>query len=182
MDLGAYTKIEDLSKVAEENGIIIPRLRGYRLMSEEKPLSKEEITNIETNMIRHVYKSGCCSVPRFCPASHMHEFSRKTKALENKFLDENGNLRWNLLHGKERKRIKFAVKKVRQAVRNQYETFNKYAGRNDVLYIHARIGGNNWNDFQGYMLEKTEWFLEKIDDCFDSTYCDIYAKIKPTMS
>lgn len=23
------------------------------------------------------------------------------------------------------------------------------------------------------------WFLEKVDDSYDSTYCDLYARIKP---
>jgi len=31
MDLGAYVQIEDLDKIAKENGIVVPRLRGYRL-------------------------------------------------------------------------------------------------------------------------------------------------------
>ena len=43
MDLGAYVQIEDLSEVMKTNGISVPRLRGLRLMSEEKPLTKEEI-------------------------------------------------------------------------------------------------------------------------------------------
>lgn len=56
--------------------------------------------------------------------------------------------------------------------------FNEYCGQDDVLYIHARIGGLNWNDFGGPELEKQPWFLDKVDDPFDSTYCDIYARIK----
>lgn len=36
MDLGAYVKIKDLSQIMINNGIEIPRLRGLRLMSEEK--------------------------------------------------------------------------------------------------------------------------------------------------
>ena len=60
---------------------------------------------------------------------------------------------------------------------DQFNTWNKYVGRDDVLYIHARIGGNNWNYYDGPELARQPWFLEKVDDCFDSTYCDIYAKI-----
>ena len=63
--------------------------------------------------------------------------------------------------------------------RKQFETFNKYCGRDDVLYIHARIGGGNWPYYDGPELSKQPWFIEKVDDAFDSTYCDIYAKIKP---
>ena len=37
MDLGAYVQIGDLESLMKANGIDIPRLRGLRLMSEEKP-------------------------------------------------------------------------------------------------------------------------------------------------
>ena len=41
MDLGAYIQIDELDKVAKVNGISIPRLRGYRLMKDEKPMGRE---------------------------------------------------------------------------------------------------------------------------------------------
>ena len=177
MDLIAYSKISDLESLASLNGIHVPRLRGYRLMSEEAPISAEEISQIEKNILRWTYKSGCCSIPRFCLDAGCSEFSPKTDRIRAKYLDENGDLRWELLHGKHRKNMKFAAKKKKMAVRKQYEVFNKYAGMEDVLYIHARIGGENWNYYRGYLLEKEEWFLERVDDSFDSSYCDIYAKI-----
>jgi hypothetical protein len=43
--------------------------------------------------------------------------------------------------------------------------------------IHARIGGNNWEYYDGDETVATKpWFLEKVDDEFDSTYCDIYVR------
>lgn len=36
MDLGAYGQIENLKSIAEANNIDIPRLRGYRLMKNER--------------------------------------------------------------------------------------------------------------------------------------------------
>ena len=36
MDLGAYAQIDDLSEIARRNGIEVPRLRGYRLMKDER--------------------------------------------------------------------------------------------------------------------------------------------------
>ena len=110
MDLYAYFQIDQLSGLAKDNGIEIPRLRGYRLMAEESKLPV------------------------------------KTEAKE--------------------------------AARHQFETFNKYVGRDDVLYIHARIGGGNWLPYGGADIEKQPWFIEKVDDCYDQTYCDIYARIK----
>lgn len=58
--------------------------------------------------------------------------------------------------------------------------WNKYAGREDVLYIHSRMGGGNWkywNADKRTELMNQPWFLGRVDDCFDSTYCDFYAKI-----
>ena len=177
MDLGAYAKINDLSKIAEENGIDVPRLRGYRLMSEEKPLTEEEIKEEVTRTAHWIYEQMCQGIPRFSPHPRWYEYSRRTKAIMKKYLDENGNLRWNLIHGKKRKNVKFILKKWEKAIRKQYTVWNKYAGRADVLYIHARIGGGNWNSYRAEV-ENEPWFLEKVDDYFDSTYCDIYATIK----
>lgn len=56
-------------------------------------------------------------------------------------------------------------------------TFNKYAGRKDVLYVHARIGGNNWVFCGGQQVAEHPAFIERVDDWCDSTYCDIYLKI-----
>jgi hypothetical protein len=56
--------------------------------------------------------------------------------------------------------------------------FNKYIGRDDILYVHARIGSGNWPAYRDEVVNQP-WFLEKIDDAFDPTYCDIYAKIDP---
>lgn len=181
MDLGAYVQIDGLSRVAEENGIDVPRLRGYRLMLAEEPWTEEEIKEEITKATRHIYERWCESVPKFSLHPRWYEHSRRTKAIIEKYLDENGDLKWNLIHGKNRKNIKFAIKKQVKAIRQEYTVWNKYAGRIDVLYIHARIGGGNWNSYKSE-IEHKPWFLEKVDDYFDSTYCDIYAKIKPTMS
>ena len=59
----------------------------------------------------------------------------------------------------------------------QYTVFNRYAGKQGVLYIHARIGGYNWCPYGGKDLAKQDWFIEKVDDAIDSTYCDIYARV-----
>ena len=43
MDLVAYKNIEDLGAIAQKNGIDVPRLRGYRLMAKQEPITDEEI-------------------------------------------------------------------------------------------------------------------------------------------
>ncbi len=110
MDLCAYMQIDDIDEIARKNNIEVPRLRGYRLMKDEKPI------NISDRVVN----------------------KRQTK---------------------------------------QLELWNKYAGREDILYIHARIGGNNWSRYHD-QVDTKPWFLEKVDDSFDSTYCDIYARIE----
>lgn len=159
MDLGAFVNIENLQRLADANGVAVPRLRGYRLMQNETEVDEEGISDIIHNL----------------------EVWECTNLFGDKYIkdsNENGKrIRWELLHGKRRKILKFAAKKRRKRAIEQYSSFNKYVGQSGVLYIHARIGGPNWNRYGGPDLEKTSWFIEKVDDCFDSTYCDIYAKI-----
>ncbi len=196
MDLGAYIQIGDLETIAKENEISVPRLRGYRLMSQEASISSEEITKAMREHECTIYEWAVVSVPRFHPFSNMHEYSWETDKIAKKFLikktmtdtmidgssyqyEKTVGFRWNLLHGKNRKVLKYAIKVGYRDVRKKFDTFNKYVGRDDVLLIHARIGGNNWAYYGGADIEKQPWFLEKVDDYFDSTYCDIYAKIPP---
>ena len=56
MDLGAFAQIEDLDALAQLNGIEIPRLRGYRLMSQCEPYTAEE-TEQEIKDIKDSYRS-----------------------------------------------------------------------------------------------------------------------------
>ena len=46
MDLGAYCKIEDLEQILEVCDIHPERLRGLRLMKEEKPVTDEKLKPI----------------------------------------------------------------------------------------------------------------------------------------
>ena len=179
MDLGAYMKIKDLNKVMTDNQIYVPRLRGLRLMSDEEPLSKKELEETAFDYALTDCENLCRS--NFEPYSNFQCFSRKTNKIVSKYMIVKNhwpiNIKWRNLHGKKRKLFKFVLKQTRKKVFKQYETFNKYCGRDDILYIHARIGGNNWNYYDGADIEKQSWFIEKVDDSFDCTYCDIYAKI-----
>lgn len=180
MDLGAYANIESLGHIMAENNIDVPRLRGVRLMSEEPHISAEDIED----QIRQIWLYECENA---CESNFVYhpvcfEYSRRTDKLKRKYIkhDENGepiDVRWENAHGEKRKLFKYLRKAAEKRVSKNYETFNKYCGRNDILYIHARIGGGNWP----YYCEEVKdqpWFIEKVDDPFDSTYCDIYAKIK----
>lgn len=178
MDLGAYAQINYLDEIMKANGIEVPRLRGLRLMKDEEPTTKEQLDEILHSEYEYAVKNLCDSEPFWNPNSNLHTLNPWTDYLKQYYLTKDGDIRWDRIHGWKRKILKFELKKRKRAVLKQYETFNKYVGRDDVLYIHARIGGNNWTYFGGPEKVATQpWFLEKVDDSFDSTYCDIYARI-----
>lgn len=185
MDLGAYININDETyvKIIKENNIDVPRLRGYRWMGNELPVPDEDYKREEEFIKKHIYRDAIHACPTWNLNTCCHEYSSWKKYLEKYygvFKDgEMVDLQWKKINRKKRKAIKLAIKKALSCLKKQNDTFNKYCGREDVLYIHARIGGNNWIYYEGYKLEKEPWFLEKVDDYFDNTYCDIYAKIKP---
>lgn len=194
MDLFAYSQMDRFDEIMKENNIEIPRIRGYRWMFEEIRLSQKEIEDDIECKRRNIYARCIESYPSFSVNPIFVEFSERTRRLRNKYLIKDESvatgidgtqfrlekiigIKWDLVHGKKRKNLKYLLKKGEKKVRKKYEVFNKYAGRKDVICVHARIGGNNWNCYEGYKLEKEPWFLERVDDCWDSTYCDIYVKI-----
>ena len=185
MDIGAFVQIPDLDHILSDNGIEIPRLRGLRWMGAETPHTDEDITN-RTHHIWMYWCGDICST-RFKAGifPDWSEYSQETRWIREKYLlyDKKddcfaADVNWKVTHGKRRKMFKFAYKKVKQKVLKQAQIFDKYCGRPDVLYVHARIGGNNWDWYDGPEIAKQPWFLERVDDAFDSTYCDIYVKVK----
>ncbi len=191
MDLGAYAQIDDLSQIMKDNGIEIPRLRGLRLMKDEKPVSDEELKVMAREDGLRRCADLCQSIPPFDWNSCMSELSDRTDRLIEYYCIlpryANGginhmdpiDIRWDRVHGKKRKAFKYVIKKAKKEVFQQYELWNKYAGRSDVLYIHCRLGAGNWNYYKGWeIIESQPWFLDKVEDYFDSTYLDVYAKIK----
>ena len=187
MDLAAYMQIDDLGKIAKDNNIEVPRLRGYRLMKDEKPVSTEEMNEMMKACEVRVCEDLCCADPFWKGDADCHEYSSRTDYLRKHYLissvDEKGyadyiGIRWDRIHGWKRKVLKFEIKKKKRRIQKQYDMWNKYVGKENVLYIHSKIGGGNWNYYGGNELAKQPWFLDKVDDCFDETYCDIYALIK----
>ena len=182
MDLGAYAQINTLDKVMQENNIVVPRLRGLRLMSEEKPISPADIKESIKKIALFECESAC--ELNFRHDAHVFCLSAATDRLKRKYLIYEKDsyspkdVNWSAIHGKKRKLFKYIFKRAEKKNKENLETFNKYCGRDDVLYIHARIGGGNWPYYHAEV-DTQPWFIEKVDDPFDSTYCDIYAKIKP---
>lgn len=154
MDLGAYVQIQDLGAIAEANGIEIPRLRGYRLMANETPATEEEIEKACKDVYDEVYDLYADE------DTVMFSFSFKKGDKEH---------------------ARREAEMCANATRKQMEAYNRYCGRSDVLLIHSRIGGN-WLAYGGDEIERQPWFLEWVQDGFDGTYCDIYARIDPTLN
>lgn len=175
MDIYAYSNIEDLKELAAKNGIDCPRLRGYRLMSEEEPL---KITDEDIKRWSYYCADYLCeAVPIFTCNPTCYRWGERTKQIKKKYLkDETNEVRWDRIHGRKRKVLKTEVHNFTKRIRKQYEVFNKYIGREDVLMIHSRIGGGNWPCYYKEVVGQP-WFIEKVDDAFDDTYCDIYARI-----
>ena len=190
MDLYAYAQIPIYEEVAKENGIEIPRLRGYRLMSEEEPFSVEAIKEMKKESEIEVVENLCEGTPFWSENPVFYSIcDERTDRLKLRYLnakyDSKGvvkytSIRWNRIHGKKRKILKFMIKKKHRAIEKQYGLWNKYAGKENVLYIHSRIGGSNFDYYDpNHDTLKQPWFLDRVDDYFDTTYCDFYAKIKP---
>lgn len=182
MDLGAYAQIDELTPIAIRNGIDIPRLRGQRLMTKERPVTEDTIELIKEEQSIFILESLCTSEPFWNPNGSVHTFSENSDKYikhfcRGAFYGDFSEIRWDRIHGKRRKILKFEIKKMKRRVDKQFETFNKYIGKPDILMIHARIGGDNWNCYGGPKLEKQPWFIERVDEYFDGTYCDIYARI-----
>ena len=178
MDLGAYVQIEDIEQIAKANGIEVPRLRGYRLMRDEKYIDYSDMfNNIDVECVEDL----CEAVPFWSLNARCSESSDYIDYLKRYFLEYKGNdpirVRWERIHGWKRKTLKLAIHNRKKRIKAQYDMWNKYVGRGDILYIHSRIGGNNWPMYAHDVLGKP-WFIERVDDAFDSTYCDIYARIK----
>lgn len=177
MDLGAYSNIEILEEVAKKNNIHVPRLRGYRLMKDEEVV---EINELYEGMDVEIVRRLVHKCPFWSYRSSCSQYDSYTDWLEEQYIskDKDGTeyIRWELIHGWKRRELKTAIHNEKNKFKKQYEVWNKYAGKDNVLYIHARIGGGNWPTYYKEVVNQP-WFLEKVDDGFDSTYCDIYAKI-----
>lgn len=193
MDLFAYAQIGLLDEVVKAHGIEVPRLRGYRLMSSEQSVSWEQIKEICKDAAIDAAEHLCCTYPRiFDPSSHCTSYNSYTDYVRKYFLvfkdsgdaehprKEVVDIRWDRIHGWKRKALKFEIRKAKKRIRKQYEMWNQYCGRDDVLYIHARLGDFSWSNPEikkGIRLQP--WFIGCVDDWWDRTYCDIYAKIDP---
>ena len=178
MDLGAYVNIgeDEIEQIVKANGIEVPRLRGYRLMKDEEPVDLKTMWTKADDAECAI--DLCVSRPFWNTNTNLSEYSEVTDWYKEYFLLPNeGGVRWDRIHGWKRRVLKTYIHNEKKRKLEQYKVWNKYAGRDDILYIYARIGGGNWPYYFDKVINQP-WFIEKVDDSFDSTYCDIYAKIE----
>lgn len=167
----------------ETKGFDIPRLRGLRKMECIAPMTDAEYKQLIQRRRGDGYEYALAVRPKWTLKPRYSEYSSETRRMEKKFLIKDGyqttGVRWGLIHGKRRKAVKYWGKYYTRHAKAQYDMWNRYAGRNDVMYISARIGTGNWSDFHWSQYTNEPWFIDAIDDTFDETYCDIYVKIDP---
>lgn len=188
MDLFAYTQIDSLHDILSSTGIDIPRLRGLRLMLEEEPITDDDIADEIHGEQMYVAERIICSIPKWSPNSDTTRYNWRIDRECRKYLvyDADGkvtDVRWELIHGQHRRNMKHAMKIAKRRVLDSFGTFNRYAGRDDILCVHARIGGRNWTYYnKDGAVSDNDAFIEKVDDMFDDTYCDIYLRIDPKIA
>lgn len=174
--------INNLSTLMANNGIIVPRLRGLWLMESEKAISQNDIAKIAHEHAMMECEDLCESDFRLNAIAF--EISDRTRRIKQKYLMYGEKsyiptaVRWDRIHGKKRKAFKYAIKLAARRTYTQCNVFNRYCGRSDILCIRARIGGGNWKHCCKE-IENQPWFVCKVDDAFDSTYCDIFARFTP---
>lgn len=188
MDLFAYTQINSLHDILDSTGVDVPRLRGLRLMLEEEPISDDDIAEAIHDEQMYVAERAIRSIPKWSTNSDTTRYGWETDRACRKYLvyGDDGRataIRWELIHGQHRRNMKHAMKIAKRRVLDSFGTFNRYARRDDILCVHARIGGRNWGYFnEGGAVSGSDAFIEKVDDMFDDTYCDIYLRIDPKIA
>lgn len=177
MDLYAYMSIHDLENVAKENNIEVPRLRGYNLCINMKPWLNDEIKNILNDISIECCRTLCESDPFWDVNCDMLLYDDLVKYRIKYYTDDESTVRWDRIHGRKRRILKTYIHNEQKKFLDFVKVWNKYCGRKDVLRVHSRIGGGNWPFYFKEVVDR-EWFIEKVDDWYDCTYCDIYAKLK----
>ena len=192
MDLGAYGLMLDndtvIEKALSKYHIEIPRVRGYRYMKYESLVTEEDIKDIIENAKLHVLEDLISICPRWSPLDSgcFYRFGPDTDRLVPKYftIDKNtgevSGIKWNAIHGKKRKRLKLEIRKTRKRIIDNLSTFNKYVGRDDIIYIHARLNSFTWSEYaEKNNIYAKSWYVDSEQDWFDSSYSDIYVKVDP---
>ena len=176
MDLGAYARIDELDSMAKANGIDVERLRGYRLMKDSEAYSDEEIADSLRKLEGTYWWMYSDENEDWYDHSEKEYQAGYRPATWNRLTDigpvkedpEWKTSKFRTIHNSIFKKLSM----LRARHKRQMTLWNRYVGKDDVLYIHSRCG-------EGWMKYRDrEWFIDACLDAFDPTYCDIYARIE----
>ena len=127
MDIGAYARIDDLSKILASTGVDIPRLRGLRLMATEEKISEEEIKEMTASADVDAVEDLVRSCPPWSVGSDCHSYCWRTDKNLKRFLvytkDESGYdrptaVRWEKSTAKEERKLSYLPRRRPNASEN----------------------------------------------------------------
>ena len=117
----------------------------FELISDKKPVSPEEIAKRKNIDAVYTLKRLVSNYPAWS-INYFYGYCWRPvcDTLWERYLtkDENGEyngIRWDRIHGKHRKKLKFELKNCNKEIDKQYKVWDKYAGRQDVAYIYIYI-------------------------------------------
>lgn len=149
---------------------------GFKPMSNEKPMNLEEVAKRKNEDAVLTLENLLVRYPAWSTRSHWSIYDWRSHLRREHYLtkDKNGDyngIRWDRIHGKHRKLLKYKIKKNNEEIDRKYSVWDKYAGRQDVAYMRIKT----------YYLKdevfSQPWFLEVVCDYFDPTYDYVYIKI-----
>lgn len=155
--------------------VYIPRLRGFINLDNPYKISRVEIARIKNEANYDCLHNMVYALPMWNSNTRCHWYNNRRMIKEKRLYKEGLGINWDLIHGKHRKDLKFMIKKRMRNEQKVWELREKYSGLPGYRMAYARIGGGNWDTYR-YEVETEPWFVEKVDDAFDNTYCYIIIK------
>ena len=162
-----------LKKLMERNYINVPFPADYEVMTYESPLTDKQIrTCINNHTVCLLEERLPDKIKNMRP--RVYSVSRSLPSFDVERL----NIHWNLMsiHGRFKKRLKFDIKMSSRNIMSQYQMFNKYAGRDDVICIYSHLRKADTDTI--CELKRQPYFLDRIPHYDgDETYYFVYCKL-----
>lgn len=176
---------EERMEVLKDNGIEIPRACDAILMGSAEPVDISSLLWLSDDELGYeAIDNTICKDRMFETCSNnVYVWNPKSRFWSDRYLDaDTRTVHWDMLerdgrlNRKRRKMIKMYVRNTRNKAKAQYDVFNSYVGRKDVVCVSSRVFGD-WERY-GAKIMKSPWYIQTVADGQDDTYCDIYCRIK----
>lgn len=135
-------------------------------------IDEEEVLIVEELLNR--YPSWSSNPFAMTPISANH---RKCIQQYIKNTENGSKVDWSKIHGKHRKLAKFQCKKASRRIRYNMKFFNEFAGREDVIYIFARMDKKWMDTHRDELSEDTNILAITEQKDSKGLRCGIYLKI-----